>query len=1193
DEDFDRYEVADLDEVFYDPDEDELDYIAESSNENLIVEIDEANRLWLSAVENWFGEAVITVWADDGYEQERNQGPVRSHLFDIANIPVGQNIDLDKSNKPVRQLRTIGSSNIPVGGILREADKNACPTINLGSADNLSAFRRIPVGGASVPISQNIDLIDADTSVNQLNPRRDDITETGFSVTIHPVNDAPTWTETPDEEITVTEGDLIEFNLAGEDVDDEELTITAELPEGAELEDDGEGNAFFRWQTYHDDGGEYSITFTLSDGNGSVDFEVTITIEEDHVLNVPDEYETIQGAIDVSSDGDTVLVDPGEYVENIDFIGKDIVVASLFLIDGDEDYIEQTIIDGDENGSVVFFHNGETEDAILSGFTIQNGTGYPGGHDNFRYGGGIYIRNCGPTILNCHIVNNSANMGGGIGTEYDGANPTIGNCVVRDNTGNYAAGIAIDWFSSAVIENSEIMDNEGTGLYGWNAGVVLSNCLISGNRTVNPGPAINCYNNTSIDVTNCTIVGNSAEDNSSGGIRTTRSSLRIVNSILWDNSPREIAFAESGNNVTVSYSDVEGGEDGVEINDAGNLTWNDGNIDEDPLFADPDEGDFHLTEDSPCIDTGDPDSDNDPDDTRADMGAYYFHQEAVPDIAVEPEALNFGEVITSRTVEEILTISNGGSADLTVTGISIDGDGFSVDFEDEFVIEPEDSCELVVSFAPEEEGDYEGTLTITSDDPDEGELEVHLSGAGVESHIFEVGYYDTHGNAYDVAVSRDYAYVTDGSNGGLQIINVSDPENPDRTGSYNTGQAKDIVVIGELVYLADYNRGFRIIDVSDRENPEQVGFTNEIRYAYGVHVVGNYAYVGGWSRRYGLFVVNISDPENPEVVGICDIPGRARGVTVYGDYAYVADYSEGLRIIDISDPEHPEEVGFYDTPGWALETLYRNDCLFLADGGNGLLIFDVSNPEEPEIIGHCDTPDYAFDLAIVRNYCFVADYYSGLQVIDISDPENPEIVDSHDTRGISNGVAVVGDYAYIADYYSGLLILNVAYYTHPSPIADASPRRLDFGEVSTTQSEEGTIILANLGSGDLDVTDISIEGDNFSVEFDNAFAIEPDDEYEITILFEPDEEEEFEALLTILSDDPNEPVMVIPLSGIGVSGEIEWTEHVIEGDFSGAVSVYAEDIDGDGDMDVLGAAINADDITWWENDGEQDFTEHT
>ncbi len=56
-----------------------------------------------------------------------------------------------------------------------------------------------------------------------------------------------------------------------------------------------------------------------------------------------------------------------------------------------------------------------------------------------------------------------------------------------------------------------------------------------------------------------------------------------------------------------------------------------------------------------------------------------------------------------------------------------------------------------------------------------------------------------------------------------------------------------------------------------------------------------------------------------------------------------------------------------------------------------------------------------------------------------------------------------------------------------------------------------------------------------------------------------------------------------------------WIEHTVDGAFDGAFSVYAADVDGDGDIDVLGAAVDADDIAWWENtagDGTA-WTEHT
>jgi len=62
-------------------------------------------------------------------------------------------------------------------------------------------------------------------------------------------------------------------------------------------------------------------------------------------------------------------------------------------------------------------------------------------------------------------------------------------------------------------------------------------------------------------------------------------------------------------------------------NSNGVIYWLEGNMDEDPLFADPFFGNYHLTENSPCIDAGDPNSPYDPDGTIADMGAFYYHQE--------------------------------------------------------------------------------------------------------------------------------------------------------------------------------------------------------------------------------------------------------------------------------------------------------------------------------------------------------------------------------------------------------------------------------------------------------------------------------------------------------------------------------------------------------------------------------------
>ncbi len=104
-----------------------------------------------------------------------------------------------------------------------------------------------------------------------------------------------------------------------------------------------------------------------------------------NVINVPADQATIQAAINAANNGDTVLVAPGRYVENINFGGKAIVVTS-------SGGPSVTTIDGGAHGSVVTFNSGETPNSKLSGFTITNGL------QNGLAGGGILIAGASPVI---------------------------------------------------------------------------------------------------------------------------------------------------------------------------------------------------------------------------------------------------------------------------------------------------------------------------------------------------------------------------------------------------------------------------------------------------------------------------------------------------------------------------------------------------------------------------------------------------------------------------------------------------------------------------------------------------------------------------------------------------------------------------------------------------------------------------
>jgi len=164
---------------------------------------------------------------------------------------------------------------------------------------------------------------------------------------------------------------------------------------------------------------------------------------------VPEEYPTIQSAITASSNfynssdgGDTIIVAPGIYVENIDFYDRYVFLTSHYLITEHDSSIHNTIIDGNQNSSVV---TSQYNSGVLNGFTITNGSGRPFGY----VGGGIFIDHSALSILNCIIKNNySIGVGGGIFAEdYNGF---MSNVIVTENRTDSNSGGGIFFINSNV-----------------------------------------------------------------------------------------------------------------------------------------------------------------------------------------------------------------------------------------------------------------------------------------------------------------------------------------------------------------------------------------------------------------------------------------------------------------------------------------------------------------------------------------------------------------------------------------------------------------------------------------------------------------------------------------------------------------------------------------------------------------------
>ena len=128
-------------------------------------------------------------------------------------------------------------------------------------------------------------------------------------------------------------------------------------------------------------------------------------------------YSSIQEAIDTSVHGDTVLVYPGRYYENIRFNGKNIILASLELTTGNRDYVYSTIIDANHNGAGILVIDYEAN-VTIRGFTITNGSGYYVSMYDFYSGGGVLIGGMSglkrASVINCQISGNRADRGAGI-----------------------------------------------------------------------------------------------------------------------------------------------------------------------------------------------------------------------------------------------------------------------------------------------------------------------------------------------------------------------------------------------------------------------------------------------------------------------------------------------------------------------------------------------------------------------------------------------------------------------------------------------------------------------------------------------------------------------------------------------------------------------------------------------------------
>ena len=263
---------------------------------------------------------------------------------------------------------------------------------------------------------------------------------------------------------------------------------------------------------------------------------------------------------------------------------------------------------------IIFSSEGDEGTVVVDSCVFEdNNTMFAGG---MQIGSWAVGSSADFTISNCSFLNNQASICGGLNiVAYRGASPnfTIENCLIEGNTAGWRAGgfmISVDTSHlKATMRNCQILNNQspaggavdflqvkdGGGViippaFPTGAEMIFENCLIAANSSDNAVILVDSF--PGLKMLNCTIA-----DNTGGGIGLSgQSGLTIQNTILHNNGGMEYQALTSDVTVTSNGGNLIG-----DLSLGGLLNPSD-QQDLDPLFIAP--GDFHLSENSPCINRG-------------------------------------------------------------------------------------------------------------------------------------------------------------------------------------------------------------------------------------------------------------------------------------------------------------------------------------------------------------------------------------------------------------------------------------------------------------------------------------------------------------------------------------------------------------------------------------------------------------
>ena len=325
---------------------------------------------------------------------------------------------------------------------------------------------------------------------------------------------------------------------------------------------------------------------------------------------------------------------------------------------------------------------------------------------------------------------------------------------------------------------------------------------------------------------------------------------------------------------------------------------------------------------------------------------------------------------------------------------------------------------------------------------------------------------------YKADNGKEYALV--GTSLGTSIVDVTtNPFQPEEVGFISGEESiwRDVKVYNHHMYIStEADMGIQVVDISDPENPELVLEWDEISQAHNIFQADGYLYVVGANGGEHIEILDVSNPAVPVRVGGWTNE-YIHDVYVRDNYAYACGISSStMYIIDVSDKTNPYTETSWTYPGAAHAAWLNEDGNYLitadeTQGGN-IKIWDIQNFENINMVSEWmpegGEEKSAHNVFVREDFLYISYYVFGLQILDISDPTNPVLAGYFDTyhgeEGLYEGNWGVYPFAeschsYVSDMDAGLVLVDFDGCENPDPDISVSPENINLimsqGEIVT------------------------------------------------------------------------------------------------------------------------------------------------